>query len=178
MNNSDHPIAYFITFTCRGAWLHGDARGSVDLAHNEPGTPFLPPDPERLADESNVVESYIMDEGRRKEALKAIEELAKRKSWNLLAAHVRSNHIHIVVSANGSVERIMNDVKTAISRRLNKLYPAEAGAIRWTRHGSTRYLWKNEDVESAVEYTISGQGNAMAVFDGRDNPSRARSAAE
>ena len=26
------PLAYFITFTCYGNWLHGDERGSVDRA--------------------------------------------------------------------------------------------------------------------------------------------------
>ena len=35
---------------------------------------------------------------------------------------------------------------------------------RWTRHGSTRYLWKKEDVAGAVRYVIDGQGDPMAVF--------------
>ncbi len=37
------PLAYFITFTCCGTWLHGDERGSVDREHNTPGTPVLEP---------------------------------------------------------------------------------------------------------------------------------------
>jgi hypothetical protein len=45
------PLAYFITFTCYGTWLHGDQRGSVDREHNAPGTPVLTPDPARQADE-------------------------------------------------------------------------------------------------------------------------------
>jgi hypothetical protein len=47
----DTPLAYFITFTCHGTWLHGDERGSVDRGHNAPGTPFLPPDEPRYARE-------------------------------------------------------------------------------------------------------------------------------
>jgi len=38
------PLAYLITFTTYGTWLHGDPRGSVDREHNVWGTPFLDPD--------------------------------------------------------------------------------------------------------------------------------------
>ena len=43
------PLAYFITFTCYGNWLHGDERGSVDRDHNAPGYEFLDADEERLS---------------------------------------------------------------------------------------------------------------------------------
>ncbi len=33
----DLPLAYFITFHCYGTWLQGDAPGSVDRSHNQPG---------------------------------------------------------------------------------------------------------------------------------------------
>ena len=173
----NQPLAYFITFTCRGAWLHGDQRGSVDREHNIPGTPFLPPDPEKQRQESAQVQPYLLDSGRRDIALKAIMEIAKKKPWTLWAVHVRSNHIHVVVGVDGAVERVMNDIKTAISRRLNKAFPAERDCDRWTRHGSTRYLWKEEQRDAAIHYTVEGQGTSMAVYDGRaDDPSRARSA--
>lgn len=29
-DDSDQPLAYFITFRTHGTWLHGDQRGSVD----------------------------------------------------------------------------------------------------------------------------------------------------
>lgn len=41
------PLAYLITFTTYGAWLHGDKRGSVDPAHNAYRTPFIDPDSRR-----------------------------------------------------------------------------------------------------------------------------------
>ena len=46
----DVPLAYFITWTCYGTWLHGRASGSVDDAHNCFGDPVLPPDPVREAE--------------------------------------------------------------------------------------------------------------------------------
>jgi REP element-mobilizing transposase RayT len=175
----DTPLAYFITFTCRGAWLHGDERGSVDMRHNTYGTPFLQSDPDLQEREAELVEPYLLDEPRRKIALNAIIEIASKKTWHLWAVHVRSNHVHVIVTALTPVERIMNDIKTAISRRLNKAFPNEANVIRWTRHGSTRYVWTETVLDEKICYVVEGQGSSMAVFDGRDNnPSRARSAAE
>ena len=32
------------------------------------------------------------------------------------------------------------------------------------RHGSTRYLWKDEEVVNAVRYVVYQQGETMAVY--------------
>ena len=34
-------VTYLITFACYGWHLHGDPFGSIDPAHNVPGTPIL-----------------------------------------------------------------------------------------------------------------------------------------
>jgi len=171
----DKPLAYFLTFTCYGTWLHGDERGSVDREHNAPGTPVLQPDATRRASEQEDLDQspYLLDQAHRQVALQALCEIARRKSWLLHAAHVRSNHIHLVVTAEGSPERILNDFKTAISRRLNKAFPTERDCIRWTRHGSTRYLWTEEAVAEKVHYVLESQGELLEHY-----PSRVRSAAE
>jgi hypothetical protein len=36
------PMAYLITFTCYGARLHVNSKGSVNRRHNIPGSPALP----------------------------------------------------------------------------------------------------------------------------------------
>jgi len=41
-NDTDTPLAYFLSFRSYGTWLHGDKRGSVDRFHNKYGTPRLP----------------------------------------------------------------------------------------------------------------------------------------
>ena len=43
------------------------------------------------------------------------------RHWSLLAAHVRTNPVHIVVQADVGPERIMNDLKSYASRCLNRL---------------------------------------------------------
>jgi REP element-mobilizing transposase RayT len=174
------PLAHFITFTCYGTWLHGDERGSVDDEHNAPGTPVLPPDPRRHAGERNDLAEppYSLDGPRRRVTRDALCQVARRKGWALHAVHVRSNHVHVVVTAAGAPERVLNDLKTAASRLLNKAFPAEQERTRWTRHGSTRYLWTEEAVAEKVQYVLNGQGEPMEQFPDADDPSRARSAAE
>jgi hypothetical protein len=146
------PLADLITFTCYGTWLHGDERGSVDEEHNAFGTPVLSTDLERRARERDSLAEgdYSLDASRRRIALDALCEIAQRKGWILHAVHVRSNHVHIVVTASGPPERVMNDLKTAASRRLNRRFPAEQNRTRWTRHGSTRYLWTVEAVAEKI----------------------------
>jgi len=40
-NNTDTPLAYFISFRSYGTWLHGDERGSIDRFNNCYGEPAL-----------------------------------------------------------------------------------------------------------------------------------------
>jgi hypothetical protein len=63
----EFPLAYFITFSTYGTWLHGDSTGSVDRAHNQPGAPLLPPDAQRQREsrERMVQDPYFLDELRR-----------------------------------------------------------------------------------------------------------------
>ncbi len=174
------PLAFFITFTCHGTWLNGDERGSVDEGHNAFATPVLPADSDRhaRAESALVTSPYLLDEPRRRIALSAIREICGRKGWALHAAHVRTNHIHLIVSASGSPERVMNDVKAAISRRLNQAFPHEQGLVRWTRHGSTRYLWSEEVVAEKVHYVLHEQGKPLEHYPNQAAcQSRARSEA-
>jgi hypothetical protein len=130
-------LGYFLTFTCYGTWLHGDERGSVDIEHNLLGTPTLARDAERSARERESLNEcpYHLDALRREITLRALCEIAHRKRWVLHAVHVRSNHVHIILTANGPPERVMNDLKTAASRALNKAFPAEQGRTRWAGPG-------------------------------------------
>jgi hypothetical protein len=44
----------------------------------------------------------------------------------------------------------------------------EPNRKRWARHGSTRWLWKSQNVEAATHYVVSEQGDAMSVFQSHD----------
>lgn len=172
-NEAAHPmpLAYLLTFTCYGTRLHGDEAGSVDRRHNIPGSPYLPLEPVRRAAEQRLMTDglYEMDARRRAIVLKAIMEARLHKGWKVLAVHVRSNHVHVVVGAPETPERVLNHFKSYASRALNQ---AGIGGkrIRWTHHGSTRYLWKPQQVQAAVEYVVYQQGRPMAVWKSTEPP--------
>lgn len=163
------PLAYFITFTTYGAWLHGRAPGSVDREHNHPGTPFLPPDAdlEREMHSAMRQQPYVLDEVRRQVVLRTIKEVAVYRQWKLWAVHVRSNHVHVVITATCKPEKIMADLKAWCSRGLREACNELSDRDRWTQHGSTRYLNDENSFNAAVAYVIDGQGDPMELYEGR-----------
>jgi len=160
-------MTYFITFACHGCHLHGDADGSVDRKHNLYGSRLAEPNPERLAAELVLMDQspYQMDEPRREAVLEAIIDRCQQADWHLLAVHVRSNHVHVVVEDRDKPEFVMTQLKSAASRRLNILGFDHPTRKRWARHGSTRRLVNDESVQRAISYVIEGQGQPMAVFE-------------
>ena len=166
-------LRYFITFTCYGARLHGDESGSVDRHHNLVGNRLLEPDVQRvMAERRAMLQSpYVLNATDRVIVLAAIQNHCAYRGWNLAAAHVRSNHVHAIVEAEAPPERIMNEFKSYASRELNRLSTGGSERKRWARHGSTRWLWKDEDVKRALQYVVDEQGEPMALFNADEIPS-------
>ncbi len=164
------PLAYFITFTCYGTWLHGQKAISVDRYHNTPGTDFIPYTPEKAKRMKKWMceKPYLLDSLRRRIVLKAIRKVWTYHQWTLLATHIRTNHVHVVVHAIAVPEKIMAIIKAYASRYLNEAKLDQNRSNRWTRHGSTRYLWKEEEIEATIQYVVHEQGEPMAVFENKE----------
>ena len=101
---------------------------------------------------------------RRDAVLASVLERCSNAGWTLLGAHVRTNHVHLVIQVDARPERVMNDLKSYASRRLNELGWDEPGRKRWARHGSTRWLWNDDDVQESIRYVVSGQGEPTEVY--------------
>jgi len=166
------PLAYLLTFTCYGTWLHGNEHGSVDRHHSSFGAPLVEPDAAREHSERERLaqQPYYLDAARRDIVLEALKHVCVRRGWALLAAHVRSNHVHVVVETDEPPEGVLNALKAHASRALNEAGLDDRNRKRWTRHGSTAYLWDDESVDAAVDYTLHDQGEPMAAFDGTASP--------
>ena len=106
---------------------------------------------------------YVLDVHRRVTVLGALREVCLHHGWSLWAAHVRTGHVHAVVDADMRPEKVMHAFKAYASRSLNRLEIDEPERKRWARHGSTRWLWKDEDVQECVRYIVSGKGEPMEV---------------
>ena len=111
--------------------------------------------------------AYVISAAERYVVRDAIVELCQHRHWLLLAAHVRSNHIHLVVTTDLDPDRVMSDIKARASRALSKAGFADSTRRRWTRHGSTLYLHDQATVADKIDYTLNRQGAPMALYDGR-----------
>ena len=155
------PLAYFLTWTCYGTWLHGDERGSVDRQHNVPGTAYLPPQPRRRQIESQRLTQAPVTLGppARSVVEQAVRDHCRHRGWTLLAVNVRSNHVHVVVTCAPDVlpERALLEFKAWSTRRLRGAGHIRADAPVWTRHGSTRWINDSTSLNAAVAYVTEGQ---------------------
>ncbi len=156
-------ISYLITFTTYGTWLHGNTKGSADRNHNLPGTPYLPPDTaQELKEEQTLKHDPVeLDQVHRSTVADAIREVCEHRNWELHACNVRSNHVHVVVSADATPERVMNDLKSYATRAMRNLSQPITAEHVWTRHGSTRYLNTPNAFNHAIKYTLEEQGEDL-----------------
>jgi len=138
----------------------------VDRSHNVFGHRTIEADAARVSRVRDLLdqEPFLLNAPSRSVVLAAIREVCLHRGWLLLAAHVRTSHVHIVVDAETKPERVMNAFKSYASRRLNEFGADRPDRKRWARHGSTRWLNDQEDIAAAVRYVVDGQGEAMAVF--------------
>ena len=157
------PLAYFITFSSYGTRLHGSNNGSVDRNHNQYGTDRLPSQPhlERYEIETLKNAAVTFNQNHRRTILNSIMRVCEFHSWHPFAVHVRTNHVHAIVSADMPPEKILHHFKAYATRHLREKHPVFADFKIWTRHGSTKYLWNRKSLLSAMSYVIHEQGDYM-----------------
>jgi REP element-mobilizing transposase RayT len=158
------PAAYFLTFSCYGTRLHGDSRGTVDRYANAPGTAVLPTSGRREGFEKYLLKDYpiTLDMNQQRLVLDAIRRHCEVREWLVYAAHVRTNHVHLVLWANVQPEDAMAQLKRYASRALNQ--SAGNRGRWWAHHGSTKYLWNETQIAEAVAYVAYQQGAPMALY--------------
>ena len=155
------PLAYLITFRCYGTWLHGDGRGSIDRRnYNRYGTPDMPANPKLLKDENADLKHrpLLLSNAQRQVVELAIREVCDYRDYVLCAANVRTNHVHSVVSAPCGAEHVMDSFKSYATRKLREAGLLDRNIKPWARHGSTPYLWTEDEVRRAIDYVLNGQG--------------------
>ncbi len=157
------PLAYLITFRCYGTWLHGDERGSVDNLYNTYGTPFYPTDKQREQEERRRLKQapVELNEARRVIVDQAVREVCEHRGWKLRAINVRTNHVHVVVSAFCKPEKILNDFKAYATKAMRSGGVWKGKLSPWAEHGSRRYLWRSPQVERACDYVLNHQGDNL-----------------
>ena len=151
------PIAYLITWTTYGTWLHGDERGSFDRRGN-----YVPPDPARReAAAAKLTEDPVYLTPDQRAVVDALlVDACSRRGWVLHARNVRTNHVHAVVSAPVAGDHVRTRLKTLAAGRLTEhagLQPSTGknGARKWfTEKGNVEEIWDDRHLEEAVNYVV------------------------
>jgi hypothetical protein len=113
-------VVYFLTFNCYGTHLRGYEKGSVDRAREgrggaiEPSAALVNYGKRTMTDAEarlDLDESFLV--------LSAIRKTCAFRHWTLLAAHIRSTHVHLVVDGSMEASCAIRDFKAYASRALN-----------------------------------------------------------
>jgi len=75
--------------------------------------------------------------------------------------NVRTNHIHAVITAECKPEKVLAALKANATRKLREAGYWNSYDSPWADHGSTRYLWRDEDVVNAIAYVEYDQGEPL-----------------
>ncbi len=166
-NDTDTPLAYFISFRAYGTWLHGDKRGSIDRFNNRYRAPYIQASDkwQHYNEQQLRSEPLILKASHRKSIKAAIRETYNIRKWLLHAINVRTNHVHTVVSANRRAGLVLNAFKANATRQLRQdgLWPYSFSP--WADKGSKRRLWNEQSVARAIDYVVNGQGDDLPDFD-------------
>src|ERR1051325_7009432 len=101
----------------------------------------------------------VLNDSQREVVTGAINEVCRHRDYGLCAVSVRTNHFHVVVSAQSKPEPIADTFKSYSTRKLRNLGLIGKTVKPWARGKSRRYLWKPKHVARAVDYVLYGQGD-------------------
>lgn len=166
MSDDTFPAAYFITYSTYGSWVHADARGSVSRNQNVFGTPKLKPN-EKYAKKMHGKQKndqFLLNESQRTTVLNSIIAACKYYGWYLHAAHVRTNHLHILLYAKEDSATVTTKIKSFGTRFLKKYHPDIPKQKFWTRGKSARCIWKHAFILPAKQYIVDGQGKTKMAY--------------
>lgn len=151
--SNDDPIAFFLTWVTYGTWLPGDARGWVEYKH---GWQLPRPNLEAECASKMSSDACRLSKELRDAVERQVAETCDHRGWHLHAVNCRSNHVHAVVSAGQTPpKKIRVDLKAYATRCLKALDKTRDDW--WAERGSIRWIFKDDDLESAVVYVIDGQ---------------------
>jgi REP element-mobilizing transposase RayT len=173
---------WLLTSTFYGNWLPGDPRGFVSRVrdtrpddppskarheHDIPGTPY----DEDLRGLYHHAQGQLkcppirIDQEQAQALLAQFQETASIRRWELLAAAIMSNHLHLVVGVNGNPcpKKVLGDFKAYGSRVLSKRAGKPSSGTWWTYGGSRRKLPTEESVRAAIEYVLD-QPHALVIW--------------
>jgi REP element-mobilizing transposase RayT len=108
--------------------------------------------------------AIVMDSSQRVVVEQTIRDHCRIRNWTLHAVNVRTNHVHVVVTADRRSAEVMKQLKAWCSRRLSGAAGLKIaiggsdGRRRWfTEGGDQEVIGDDEYFHNAVQYVLEGQ---------------------
>jgi len=151
---SAEPLTLFITWTTYGSWLPGDRRGwrKWRAGQRQP-QPLL----EDWCRERMKEKPVILQLSHRAAVEKICREHANIRGWAFHAIAVRSNHVHIALSASGDPSKVRDQLKANATRVLREVSDPITNEKVWTRGGDIEILDTDEELHQVVLYITEAQ---------------------
>jgi hypothetical protein len=131
----DEVLGHHIIWTTYGTWLHGDARGWV--TKKRPGVQDPDPTLEHESRERMAGDAVLLSPEQREIVDRTIRRHCEIRRWTLHALNVRTNHVHVVVTADRLPGEVAEQLKAWCSRKLSDAagfqtsVARNAGRKRW-----------------------------------------------
>lgn len=151
----DEPFTYFITWTTYGTWLPGDQRGwrKMNKGHQQP-QPLL----EKWSRNQMNEPSVLLNKLQRNKVETVCLEHSQIRGWTIHAISARSNHIHLVVTADVAPSKIRDQLKANATRVLRQDPDPMTNTKIWTRGGDIEIVDGGENnLERVITYICEAQ---------------------
>ena len=156
------PIAFLITWTTYGTWLHGDTRGWVEKGTL--GIQVPDPERERQARAAMAEPEVRLSQVQRDIVEDTVRDHCRRRGWTMHAVRARTNHVHVVISADRDPEEMRDQLKAWCSHRLSdhagltRAVAKKAGRRHWfTEGGDVQTIEDEEHLQNAIIYVLEKQ---------------------
>ncbi len=147
-------ITLFITWTTYGTWLPGDSRGWRKW---KAGEQQPQPKLEDWCRDQMKEKPLFLNEEQRAVVENVIREHAEIRGWELHAVSVRTNHIHVAVTANAPPKRVRDQFKANATGKLRRIATPVTHEKVWTKGGDIEFIDTDDDLEQVVIYITEAQ---------------------
>lgn len=152
---STSPLGLFITWTVDSTFLPGDFRG---WRHRDVGPQLARPRLQTWHENRLQHDVITLNDSMRKVAEDAIREISGVRNWSLWAVTVRSNHVHVVVTAPDYAPKLVRDqLKAKATKELRSAFSVWKDRPVWSAKGDIEFLDSESDIEQCVVYVVEAQ---------------------
>ena len=102
----------------------------------------------------------MLDDSQREIVENTIADHWRIRKWELHAVNCRTNHVHVIVSAELAPEGIRDQFKAWCTRKLKANSRVRVENVRknwWTEGGSQSFIGDQESLELVIRYVLECQ---------------------